>query len=82
LNSGGKFYFSMPIGRQRIEFNAHRIFAVRYLLDTFAGLYRIDRFSYVDDSGDFHENASLAPAEVAANFGCSFGLGIFEMTKL
>jgi hypothetical protein len=82
LQSGGRFYFSMPIGPQRIEFNAHRIFAVRYLLDCLAGQYRIDRFSYVDDRGNFHEDAALAPAQVAGNFGCSFGLGIFEMTKL
>lgn len=82
LKAGGKFYFSMPIGRQRIEFNAHRIFNVQYMLDNLTAHYRIDQFSYVDDRGDFHENAELRPAEVAKNFGCTFGLGVFEMTKL
>src|SRR5437868_1552752 len=32
LKPGGKFYFSTPIGPQRIEFNAHRVFDVTYLL--------------------------------------------------
>src|SRR5208283_5401767 len=33
LAPGGKFYLSVPVGPQRIEFNAHRIFAIQYLLD-------------------------------------------------
>jgi len=44
--------------------------------------FQIDRFSYVDDRGDFHEDAGLAESDVAANFGCHLGLGIFEMIKL
>lgn len=44
LKPGGKFYFSTPIGKQRIEFNAHRVFDVKYLLDFFEGKYRIDMF--------------------------------------
>ncbi len=31
LKKEGKFYFSVPIGEQRIEFNAHRVFSVKYL---------------------------------------------------
>jgi hypothetical protein len=51
LSVGGKFYFSTPIGKQRIEFNAHRVFSVKYLLDIFINKYEIDSFSYVDDKG-------------------------------
>jgi SAM-dependent methyltransferase len=81
LKKGGKFYFSTPIGKQRIEFNAHRVFSLSYLLDLFEDKYRIDHFSYVDDAGDLHENAELAPPDVQSNFGCTYGCGIFEMTK-
>ena len=35
LKPKGKFYFSTPIGPQRIEFNAHRVFSVKYLLEKF-----------------------------------------------
>jgi hypothetical protein len=82
LKSGGKFYFSVPIGQQRIEFNAHRIFSVAHLLDCLTNAYRIDHFSYVDDSGDLHEHVSLSESEIARSFNCSYGCGIFEMTKL
>jgi hypothetical protein len=84
LKRGGKLYFSVPIGRQRIEFNAHRVFSVRYLLELFRDKYRIDMFSVVDDRGDLHEAVPLPLVEgdVQRNFGCSMGCGIFELTKL
>jgi SAM-dependent methyltransferase len=82
VRPGGTFYFSVPIGPQRLEFNAHRVFSVRYLLDLVAGHFRIERFSYVDDKGDLHENEPLGEAGVTANFECQMGCGIFEMTKL
>jgi SAM-dependent methyltransferase len=81
LQPGGIFYFSVPIGKQRIEFNAHRIFSVRFLLDYFNKNYTTERFSYVDDSDNFFENAVLTPEEVDRDFGCRFGCGIFELRK-
>ena len=81
LAPGGKFYFSVPIGPQRIEFNAHRVFSVSYLLDCLKGNFHIDGFSYIDDKGDLHEHASLTAADVERNFGCTYGCGIFEATK-
>ncbi|MCH8169808.1 MAG: DUF268 domain-containing protein [Bacteroidetes bacterium] len=82
LNRGGKFYFSVPIGPQRIEFNAHRVFSVKYLLDLILPKYQIDSFSYVDDKGDLIENAELTKEAIENNFGCFYGCGIFELTKL
>lgn len=82
LRKDGKFYFSVPIGPQRIEFNAHRVFSVSYLLDCFSGKYHIDRFSFVDDKGVLHENTPLSDVAVKNNFDCIYGCGIFEMTKL
>ncbi|MES2850564.1 MAG: DUF268 domain-containing protein [Bacteroidota bacterium] len=81
LKPGGKFYFSTPIGRQRIEFNAHRVFSVQYLIDLFSENYTIDKFSYVDDAGDIYEEVELKKELVANNFGCHYGCGIFELTK-
>lgn len=82
LKRGGKFYFSTPIGPQRIEFNAHRVFSVRHLLELFRGKYEIDSFSYVDDKGDLHHDVSLFEQEIDDNFSCWYGCGIFEMTKM
>ena len=81
LKPGGKFYFSTPIGPQRIEFNAHRVFSLKYLLAQFQESYSIDQFSYVDDGGSLHENEELTPVAIQSNCGCRYGCGIFEMTK-
>ncbi|MBU2026285.1 MAG: DUF268 domain-containing protein [Proteobacteria bacterium] len=81
LKKGGKFYFSVPIGAQRIEFNAHRVFSVAYLLHLMEKRYDIDAFAYINDAGDFISDAALDEASVRDNFGCRYGCGIFELTK-
>lgn len=81
VKPGGVLYLSVPIGPQRIEFNAHRVFSVAYLLGLLAGRFRIERFSYVDDAGDLHDDVELDAADVARDFDCTYGCGIFEMTK-
>jgi SAM-dependent methyltransferase len=81
LKQGGLFYFSVPIGAQRIEFNAHRVFSVRYLLDYFKGKYEIEQFSFVDDKGNFHRNVTLDEDMINGNCRCRFGCGIFVMRK-
>tara|TARA_B110000879_G_C11133338_1_gene497022 strand:- start:579 stop:1367 length:789 start_codon:yes stop_codon:yes gene_type:complete len=82
LKPNGKFYFSVPIGKQRIEFNAHRVFNISYLQKIFDQKFRIDYFSYVDDRGDLFENMSLDENSIASNFNCFYGCGIFELTKI
>jgi len=82
LKTGGKLYLSVPIGPQRIEFNAHRVFSVSYLLECLSGKYHIEQFSFVDDQGNLHENTPITDTEAQNNFHCVFGCGIFEMTKM
>ena len=82
LVKGGKFYFSVPIGSQRIEFNAHRVFSIQYLFDLFKVDFLLNSFSYVDDKGDLFENVDIVQIDVDRNFGCNYGCGIFELTKI
>ena len=82
LKQGGKFYFSVPIGEQRIEFNAHRVFSLRYLFELLTGDYQIDSFSYVDDDGDLHRKVTAKNSDIENNFSCHYGCGIFELTKI
>ena len=82
LKNGGKFYFSIPIGKQRIEFNAHRVFSVEYILSLLGRAYKIDRFSYVNDKGDLFDGVPLMDKDIELNYGCNYGCGIFEMTKI
>lgn len=75
LAPGGRLYFAVPVGRQRLEFNAHRVFAPQTILKAFAGLELV-AFDAVLDDGNLYRSASIESA-AAANYAC----GIFEFTK-
>jgi SAM-dependent methyltransferase len=81
LKTGGTFYFSVPIGPQRIEFNAHRIFSVEYLLDILSINYTVKTFSYVNDKDDFFKDVELTENAIKSNFDCKYGCGIFVLVK-
>jgi hypothetical protein len=81
LKSGGRFYFSVPIGVQRIEFNAHRVFSINYLLNLFKDDYSLISFSYVDDKGDLYKDIKLTKEDIDNSLNCRFGCGIFELIK-
>lgn len=81
LSPGGTLYLSCPIGPQRIEFNAHRVFSISYLLKLLDGHFRLHAFSFVDDNGDLHENVELTEQNLATDCGCHYGCGIFELEK-
>ena len=81
LKSGGTFYFSVPIGPLRVEFNAHRVFSLKYLIGILSPNYIIRSFSYVNDMGDFFENVALTEQSIQSNFSCWYGCGIFILEK-
>lgn len=75
LKPGGRLYFSVPIGRERVEFNAHRVFAPETILQAFSQL-QLMSFAGVDDAGNFQ--AEARPEEYReARMAC----GLFEFTK-
>jgi len=82
LKKGGVLYFSTPIGPQRVEFNAHRVFSIHYLLDLFKGKFDLECFSYVNDKGTLFEDISLTQNLISDNCGCKYGCGIFELRKI
>ncbi len=57
VQPGGDLLFVTPVGRSRIEYNAHRIFSYEQVVDYFAPL-RLMEFSLVPDGGGLIENAS------------------------
>lgn len=82
LKSGWKFYFSTPIGeKQRIEFNAHRVFSLSYLLKIIKSDFEVLSFSYVDDKGDLHQDINLTKDTIQNTFNLNYGCGIFELKK-
>ncbi len=72
---GGKFYLTTPIGRERVCFNAHRVFAPETILSWFSR-FQLVSFSYVSDDGILHENASSAAASQS-----SYACGFFEFRR-
>lgn len=75
LRPGGHLYFSVPVGRERVEFNAHRIFAPTTVLDVFSDL-KLERFAAVGDDGSMMPEAR--PGDLTrAEYGC----GLFVFSK-
>ena len=75
LAENGRLYFSVPIGRERVDFNGHRVFAVATVLEVVSKLSLIS-FSFVDDHGNLHENAD--PVNLPE---IEYGCGLFEFTR-
>lgn len=57
LARGGLLYVSVPIGRYRICFNAHRVHTPDQIISYLKPLELIE-FSVVNDDGEFHENVA------------------------
>jgi len=75
LAPGGNLYFSVPVGRSRVCFNAHRIHSPKQVTDYFADL-KLVRFSAVSDDGTYLDD--LAPEELEdARYAC----GLFNFRK-
>jgi len=75
LNPAGRLYLSTPVGRERICFNAHRVFSPATIVRMFNDL-QLERFAFVDDAGALHASAKPDDAR-ALNYGC----GLFRFKK-
>ena len=75
LKPGGRLFLSVPVGRERVCFNAHRVFSPSTVRGFFQEL-QLKTFSLVDDVGRFNEEIS---PEAADNL--EYGCGLFEFVK-
>ena len=72
----GNLLLVVPVGRPRIQFNAHRIYSPSQVLEHFTN-FELKDFSIVLDDASYHKNASLDLA-INQNFGC----GCFWLKKI
>ena len=72
---GGSLYLSVPVGRERICFNAHRVFSPCTVIDMFSEMTLVD-FSFVDDEGDYQERQSLKISE-----NVEYACGLYHFKK-
>lgn len=81
VRPGGRIYLSTPMGPQRVEFNAHRVFSCETILGWFGEGWTIERFAVIDDAGILHEDVDWRGNEAADHFGCNLGVGIIAARK-
>lgn len=81
LKPNGTLYLSVPIGPERIEFNAHRVFNPITIIKMLEPDFILKAFSYVDDHGDLHKNIELENKGFQDSFNCHYGCGIFIFKK-
>jgi hypothetical protein len=84
VRTGGTFYFAVPISRtQRIEFDAHRVFGLPYIVSELVGeRFEVASFAYVDDAGDLHTDVNTRDAAAQRSFDLEYGCGIFELVRV
>lgn len=75
LGHGGDLLFVTPVGRPRVEFNAHRVYSYEQIIEYFSPLV-LKEFSLVPDSGGLITNAD--PGLVAQQ---QYGCGCFWFKK-
>jgi SAM-dependent methyltransferase len=75
LMPGGQLLFSLPVGRPRVCFNAHRIHDPHDVLEMFEGL-RLAEFSGVGDDGIFRRDQELGELD-HARYAC----GMFRFVR-
>ncbi|NTS42210.1 DUF268 domain-containing protein [Flavisolibacter sp. BT320] len=75
LKPGGNLLFVTPVGKPKIEYNAHRIYSYEQIVHYFSPL-TLQEFSLVPDAGGFIENAD--PALVSQQ---QYGCGCFWFKK-
>jgi SAM-dependent methyltransferase len=75
LANGGSLLFVVPVGKPKIEFNAHRIYSYEQIEEYFKDL-KIKEFTLITDNKDFIENAK--PELVSEQ---KYGCGCFWFIK-
>jgi hypothetical protein len=76
LKPGGTLLLAVPIGRERLHFNSHRVFAYDTVISMFAPLQLLE-FSAIDDEDNLVLNAN---PEISHSWEMGCGLFAFEKT--
>jgi SAM-dependent methyltransferase len=76
LAPGGHLFVSVPVGRERLCFDAHRVFSSKRILQIFDSL-TLEEFALINDEGTVvNEEAEISDAD-----SCEYGCGIFHFRK-
>ncbi len=78
LKVGGRLYISVPIGKERVEFNAHRVFYASTVIECFQGL-SLEEFSCTAQ-GKIEYNADIHKYDNDSHNG-EYRYGLFSFKK-
>jgi hypothetical protein len=80
LKKGGKFYLSTPIGKERVEFNANRVFNPLTIIEVAErNNLKLDKAIIVDDNGEHKEFGLNLLQDYAKEY---YNLAIFIFIKI
>ena len=78
LQKGGRLYISLPIGRERVEFNAHRVFYASTVMECFSDL-KLEEFSCTAE-GTIEYNVDIHKYDNDLHNG-QYRYGLFSFVK-
>lgn len=81
LKAGGTFYLSTPIGRERVEFNANRVFDPRSIVRLVEGHGLMLERLMVIASGGLAQEEQINPESLRTLAEASYNLGVFVFVK-
>jgi hypothetical protein len=82
VSPGGILYLSVPTSfRQRIEFNAHRVFSIPFLATHLSTDFTVLELAFVDDAGDLYRGLDLHSDEAQRSFDADYGLSIWILER-
>jgi Caenorhabditis protein of unknown function, DUF268 len=82
IKSGGIMYLSTPIGKERVEYNAHRVFSVDTILGYAEGCGLRLRELRLIHSRDDYAGTAVTKEEMMALQDIEYTLGLFIFMKL
>ncbi|HUP68536.1 MAG TPA: DUF268 domain-containing protein [Acidimicrobiales bacterium] len=76
LAAGGRLLLSVPIGRSRVCFNAHRVLAPRQVIEYFPELVLLEAAAVTDDA------VFVAPADLDGLANAGYACGMYNFTRI
>ena len=82
VRPSGVFYFSVPISRrQRIEFDAHRLFGVPHVVELVSPQFDVVSAAIVNDADDLVRDVNVTSPAAQDSFGVEYGCIMLTLRK-
>lgn len=78
LSPGGNLLFVVPVGKEKLQFNAHRIYSYEQIINNFSSL-KLKEFSLIPDNA--LDNGMIINADPELVKNQNYACGCFWFTK-